>query len=156
MGVTHLTLTDFVLASTKATFHTPFATLGLPPEGCSSFNFPRLLGEENAQVLLRDAVKIDAQTAERFGLVDELAEPERLMTRAQQLAEEIASLGRARRMVALGLVEKLKAVNAAESIAFGAAITDRRFFESQCQLAQKQGKASLAWAWWTMSKVIPL
>lgn len=45
VGVTSSTLTDAILASSTATFHTPFAMLGLPPEGCSSFNFPRLLGE---------------------------------------------------------------------------------------------------------------
>ena len=50
MGVTTATLTDAIVASSTATFHTPFRQLGLAPEGCSSFNFPRLIGQENATV----------------------------------------------------------------------------------------------------------
>merc|ERR1711933_527077 len=58
MGVTSAALADKVLASPTATFHTPFAKLGLPPEGCSSFNFPRRFGEANAKRMLEDAEKI--------------------------------------------------------------------------------------------------
>ncbi len=50
MGVTTASLTDMVVASPSASFHTPFAALGLPAEGCSSYNFPRLLGQANAEV----------------------------------------------------------------------------------------------------------
>src|SRR5690606_3499427 len=39
--VTSATLCDAIIASQKATFSTPFAALGVPPEGCSSVIFPR-------------------------------------------------------------------------------------------------------------------
>lgn len=156
VGVTSSTLTDRLLASTTATFHTPFASLGLPPEGCSSFNFPRRLGEANARRLLQDAEKIDAATALEMGLADEVLAPERLMERAQELAEQLGREGRPRPIVEQGLVEQLKAVNAAESAAFGAAITDRKFFETLMRNATAKGKSGEAWVWWSFAKVVPV
>lgn len=68
-------------------------------------------------------------------------------------------MGRQRRVrpvVAQGLVAKLKEVNAAESAAFGRAITSAGFFEVQLRRAQERGKGREAWLWWTMAKVVPL
>ena len=42
--VTSATLCDAIIASDKATFLTPFARLGIPPEGCSSVHFERCMG----------------------------------------------------------------------------------------------------------------
>ena len=43
--VTSATVCDAIVASEKATFATPFAKLGVPPEGCSSVHFERLMGK---------------------------------------------------------------------------------------------------------------
>ena len=46
VGITVTTLPFFnlVLASEKATFNAPFATIGQVAEGCSTFTFPMLMG----------------------------------------------------------------------------------------------------------------
>ena len=44
-SVTTATLCDAIVASEKATFLTPFAKLAIPPEGCSSVHFEKIMGK---------------------------------------------------------------------------------------------------------------
>ena len=50
VSVTVLGLCDLVYATDKASFHTPFMTLGQSPEGCSSLTFPRLMGHAKVNI----------------------------------------------------------------------------------------------------------
>jgi enoyl-CoA hydratase/carnithine racemase len=71
-AVTSATLCDVVIASERATFHTPFKQLGVSPEGCSTFNFPRTLGEAGARVMLEEGRRVGAAEALQMGLVSEV------------------------------------------------------------------------------------
>ncbi len=51
-SVTSATLCDGIIASEKATFSTPFAALGVTPEGCSSVHFSRIMNQANADRML--------------------------------------------------------------------------------------------------------
>jgi len=44
VAVTTLPLCDVVYAADNSTFRTPFASLGVLPEACSSFTFPLVMG----------------------------------------------------------------------------------------------------------------
>lgn len=141
-SVTSAALCDAIIAAPAATFHTPFRALGITPEGCSSVNFPRLLGEENARVMLDEGRKVDVAEALSMGLVAEVVEaPERLLTRAQEIAERWVAQGCVR-----GLredpkwLEELFRVNREESAALAASFMQRPFLEAQYQFAAARGK----------------
>ncbi|MFH4982712.1 hypothetical protein AB6A40_009421 [Gnathostoma spinigerum] len=72
ISVTVLGLFDLVLASDKASFHTPFATLGQSPEGCSSYTFPLLMGPIKAAEVLLLSRKLTALEAYERNLVTEV------------------------------------------------------------------------------------
>ena len=51
----------------QATFLVPFARLSIPPEGCSSVHFERLMGAEAAQRMLAQGWKPSAAEAKEIG-----------------------------------------------------------------------------------------
>ncbi|XP_076449589.1 enoyl-CoA delta isomerase 2-like [Babylonia areolata] len=63
ISVTVMGLFDAVYCTDKATFHTPFSQLGQSPEGCSSYLFPKMMGNAKAGELLLFNRKITAQEA---------------------------------------------------------------------------------------------
>ncbi|PIK59841.1 putative enoyl-CoA delta isomerase 2, mitochondrial [Apostichopus japonicus] len=69
IAVTTLGLVDVVYASDKATFNTPFTTLGQCAEGCSSYTFSKIMGPSLASEVLYFGRKLTAQDAKRCGLV---------------------------------------------------------------------------------------
>ena len=87
---TSATLCDFIMASEKATFCTPFARLGVPPEGCSSVHFERIMGKDNANRMLGPEGWIPtAAEAKEAGFVKEVVAHENLLPRAQEVAEKV-------------------------------------------------------------------
>lgn len=72
VSVTVLGLFDLVYATEKATFQTPFSSLGQSPEGCSSYTFPKMMGAAKASELLLFNRKITAQEALERNLVTEV------------------------------------------------------------------------------------
>ncbi|XP_044523917.1 enoyl-CoA delta isomerase 2 isoform X2 [Gracilinanus agilis] len=72
ISVTLLGLFDIVYATDRATFHTPFTHLGLSPEACSSFTFPKIMGSSKAAEMLVFGRKLTAQEAYARGLVTEV------------------------------------------------------------------------------------
>jgi enoyl-CoA hydratase/carnithine racemase len=145
-SVTSAALCDIVIAAQEATFHTPFRALGITPEGCSSVNFPRLLGEANARVLLEEGRRVTATEARAMGLVSEVVEPSaRLLERALEVAQERVSKGQPRRYVEDGGAEwhaALREANRQESIALANSFMERPFLEKQYQAAVAKGKTS--------------
>jgi enoyl-CoA hydratase/carnithine racemase len=83
--------TDFIIASTNATFGQPEAMLGLAAGGGSPALLPRLLPRGKALQMLMTGDPVSAQEAYRLGMVNELHEPHQLMAIAQEIADKIAS-----------------------------------------------------------------
>lgn len=82
--------TDFIIASTAATFGQPEAMLGLAAGGGSPALLPRLLPRGKALQMLMTGDPIASAEAYRLGMVNELHEPGDLASAALRIAEKIA------------------------------------------------------------------
>ncbi|CAD6195611.1 unnamed protein product [Caenorhabditis auriculariae] len=92
IAVTVLGLFDYVIATDKATFHTPFAPLGQSPEGVSSYTFPLLMGQLRASELLLVCKKISAAEAKEYGLINEIIEGSEFSEAALKKARAFSTL----------------------------------------------------------------
>jgi enoyl-CoA hydratase/carnithine racemase len=88
-GLTLVNNCELAVASTTAQFGMPELGLGTFPALAGPSTCHRLLPKHAAQLIFT-AQRIDAETALRWGLVNEVVEPDRLLPRACELAARIA------------------------------------------------------------------
>lgn len=139
--VTSATLCDAVIAAESATFLTPFHRLGVPPEGCSSVLFARLMGEATAQRMLgAEGWKPTAKEAADAGLITRAVPDAELLATAQQLAEAWVEEGRTRGFRGGATRDELKAVNARESVEVADAFLSPKFLAGQFDFLRTKRK----------------
>jgi enoyl-CoA hydratase/carnithine racemase len=92
IGTTMLFHCDYVLASTTATFSTPFIHLGLVPEGASSLLMPRTMGHQRAFAALVMGRTVSAEEARVAGFVNVVVAPGHTEAEAHKVAREICAL----------------------------------------------------------------
>src|SRR5712671_6433494 len=85
------TLCDFTLAVPEAKFGYTEVKIGFLPAIVSVF-LTRQIGDKRSRDLLLTGRIIDATEAKQLGLVSEIVEPEKLMARAEELAEQISAV----------------------------------------------------------------
>jgi len=112
---------DFVVADSTATFWQPFVARGMTPDSGATWLTARAVGPLRARQLLLLGRRLDAVTAEDWGIVHEVAEPGEALDRARALAVELA----AGPTVALGLTKSL--INAAADATLQAQLADEAF-----------------------------
>lgn len=86
VGTTMLFHCDLVYASPDARFIMPFVNLGIVPEAGSSLLAPATLGYAKAAAMLLLGEPMDAETADRAGLVSAIVPADRLLDHAQAKA----------------------------------------------------------------------
>ncbi|HZE53645.1 MAG TPA: crotonase/enoyl-CoA hydratase family protein [Bradyrhizobium sp.] len=92
IGTTMLFHCDYVVASTSATFSTPFIHLGLVPEAASSLLAPRAMGHQRAFAMLVMGRPLSAEEARLAGFVNAVVEPGHVEAEARKVAREISAL----------------------------------------------------------------
>jgi enoyl-CoA hydratase/carnithine racemase len=92
MGVTMVLHCDYVIASTTASFVSPFIQYGLVPEGASSLLLPRMAGHQHAFSLLVMGRPMSAVEAREAGFVNEVVAPGHAIIEAHKVAREIGEL----------------------------------------------------------------
>jgi enoyl-CoA hydratase/carnithine racemase len=109
IGTTLILHCDYVLASPRTVFQTPFVDLGLVPEAGSSLLLPLRIGPARAAEMILFGEKVDGETAARIGLVNELHDSEGMDTRALERARALAARPRAAMLAARKLLHGDKA-----------------------------------------------
>lgn len=91
---------DMRLASDSATFHAGTTRLGLAPNGSLSYYLPQLIGRGRAERMMLTGHKIDAASAEEWGLVQRLAPHQDLEEAVQETIDQfLAGAPASQRMV---------------------------------------------------------
>jgi len=151
---TSATLCDAIVACENAMFSTPFAALGIAPEGCSSYWFAKQVGPEAADRMLGpEGWKPTAAEGAAIGLVSQVVpKGSSAAEAAQTLGEAWAAAGKRRKLVELGEVEALRRVNAEESKRIARAFVSPPFLAAMHAAASAKGKSKLAGVFWALSR----
>jgi len=83
---------DIVIAARSAKFMEPFSRIGLVPDTGGTWSLPRLVGHARAAGLMLTGETIDAETAERWGMIWKVVDDDALDREARGLAEHFAGL----------------------------------------------------------------
>lgn len=83
-------LCDFAYASTTARFALTETSIGIMPGGGGTQTLARAVGERRAKELILAAKPFSAQEAHAWGVINQLCEPQDLMTQTLDIAERIA------------------------------------------------------------------
>ena len=131
---------DFIIAADNAKFGQPEITIGTIPGAGGTQRLTRFVGKSKAMEMCLTGRMIDAEEAERSGLVSRVVPFEQLMDECLKTAAQIAALSRPSVMMAKESVNKAYEMTLSEGIKF-----ERRLFHSTFATEdQKEGMSAFA------------
>jgi len=129
---------DMIIAADSAKFGQPEITLGTLPGSGGTQRLTRMVGKSKAMEMCLTGRMMDAEEAERAGLVTRVVAADQLMEEAMKVASKIASLSRPAVMMAKEAVNRAYETTLAEGIKY-----ERRLFHSTFATEdQKEGMAA--------------
>ncbi|KAM7295257.1 enoyl-CoA delta isomerase 2 isoform X2 [Ixodes scapularis] len=145
VSCTILGLFDLVYASDKAFFQTPFTQLGLSPEGCSSYTFPRIMGIARACEVLMMNKQLSAKEAEECGFVSKCFPDASFQEETQKKIQEMAklppkSLMHSKTLVRAPILEDLHKANNLECERLVERFTSEEMMKAVMAFFQGKGK----------------
>lgn len=145
VSCTTLGLFDLVYASDKAFFQTPFTQLGLSPEGCSSYTFPRIMGIGRACEVLMMNKQLSAKEAEECGFVSKCFPDASFQEETQKKIQEMAklppkSLMHSKTLVRAPVLEDLHRANNLECERLVERFTSEEMMKAVMAFFQSKGK----------------
>lgn len=131
---------DFILAADTAKFGQPEITIGTIPGAGGTQRLTRFVGKSKAMEMCLTGRLMDAEEAERAGLVSRIISASDLLDEAIKTAEKIASMSRPIVLMAKESVNKAYETTLSEGVVF-----ERRLFHSTFATEdQKEGMAAFA------------
>src|ERR1700724_4659615 len=92
IGTTMVFHCDYVVASTTASFSSPFIEYGLVPDGATSLLVPQMVGHQRAFSMLVMGRPMTAEAAREAGFVNTVVPPGHAVVEARKVAREICAL----------------------------------------------------------------
>ena len=89
-GVSLMLACDLAIAADDALFTLAYGQIGTSPDGGATFHLPRAVGQKRAMELAMLGERIDAATAERFGLVNRVVPVAELDSEVARVAGRLA------------------------------------------------------------------
>ena len=131
---------DFILAAENAKFGQPEITIGTIPGAGGTQRLTRLVGKSKAMEMCLTGRMMDAEEADRAGLVSRVVPTAELLDDAIKVAERIADMSRPITMLAKEAVNRAYEMALAEGLRF-----ERRMFHATFATEdQKEGMAAFA------------
>ncbi len=131
---------DFILAADNAKFGQPEITIGTIPGAGGTQRLTRLVGKSKAMEMCLTGRMMDAEEAERSGLVSRVVPAADLLEEAVRVADRIADMSRPLAMMAKESVNRAYETTLGEGIRF-----ERRLFHATFATEdQKEGMAAFA------------
>ena len=124
---------DFIIAADSAKFGQPEIKLGVIPGMGGSQRMARSIGKSKAMDLILTGRMMDAEEAERSGLVSRVVPADQMMDEAVKAAEAIASFSKPSTMVAKEAVDRAFETSLAEGLNY-----ERRTFFALFATKDKQ------------------
>jgi enoyl-CoA hydratase len=129
---------DIVIAADNAKFGQPEINLGVMPGAGGTQRLPRAVGKAKAMDLCLTTRNMDAQEAERAGLVSRVVPVDKLMDEALGVAQKVASYSLPVAMMIKESINRAYETALSEGVLF-----ERRVFHAQFALEdQKEGMAA--------------
>jgi len=131
---------DFIIAADSAKFGQPEVNLGIPPGAGGTQRLTRFVGKSKAMEMCLTGRFMDAEEAERAGLVSRIVPAADLIEEAVKTAEAIASKSMAANMIIKESVNRAYETTLSEGVRF-----ERRMFHA-CfgSQHQKEGMAAFS------------
>lgn len=142
-SVGYVAAADFVFASDTAVFHIANATLGMSPDGATTFHLPRIVGLRKAKQMCLLGDKLSAQEAFECGLVNWLHPSAELDQATEKLVRRLAAgpavaLGQAKHLLNASLANSLKTQLEFEARAAGVCGASEDFAEGVSSFLEKR------------------
>ena len=129
---------DFILAADSAKFGQPEVNLGIPPGAGGTQRLTRFVGKSKAMEMCLTGRMMDAEEAERCGLVSRVVPADGLLDDALKTAGKIAAMSRPVAYMAKESVNRAYETTLAEGVRF-----ERRLFHS-CFATEDQSEGMAA------------
>ena len=131
---------DFIIAADTAKFGQPEIALGVIPGAGGTQRLTRFVGKSKAMEMCLTGRMMDAEEAERSGLVSRIVPADELIDEAMRTAEKIAGMSLPAAMMAKEAVNRAYETTLAEGVRF-----ERRVFHALFATEdQKEGMAAFA------------